>query len=125
MMFLRTPLVLVSLLLTLIGLGNVYTGRTKTAEYEELLANKRALPPEPSPRESSHLEPRLRSSLLRTLAPEEDPFAAARAKLDFYRVVHSGGRLLTLLGLFCFATGVIHFWYRQARAAGPAVPQRN
>lgn len=122
---LKTPLVLVGLLLTLIGLGNVYTGTTKAAEYEELLATRHAKPPEPREHESSRLEPRLRSSLLKNLAEEDDRFAAARAKLDFYRVVHGGGRLLTLLGLFSAISGVIHFWYRHTRASGPAALQRG
>jgi len=118
---LKTPLVIVGLLLTLIGLGNVYTGTTKAAEYEALLATGRATPPEPRKSDSPRLEPRLRNSLLKNLAEEDDRFAAARAKLDFYRVVHGGGRLLTLLGLFCAVSGVIHFWYRYSRASGPTL----
>jgi hypothetical protein len=63
-------------------------------------------------RGSSPISDRLFSILWRV----DKTLVGQRAKLDFYRVVYSGGRLLTLLGMFCVAAGVIHFWYRETRA---------
>lgn len=116
MKLLRTPLVLVGLLLVMIGFGNVYTGSTKTAEYEQRLETHE--PPVRAPRrnDNTKLEPHLRTTLLSSLAGQQDPQSAARAKLDFYRVVYGGGRLLTLLGMFCAVAGAIHYWYRESRA---------
>ena len=107
---LKTPLVIVGLLLTLIGLGNVYTGTTKAAEYEKLLATERATPPEPRKSDSPRLEPRLRNSLLKNLAEEDDRFAAARAKLDFDRVVHDPGQ-----GAHVFEVAFTHVGARRLR----------
>jgi hypothetical protein len=115
MKLLRAPLVIVGLLLTAIGFGNVYTGRTKTAEYEQLLSTH-TVESEPERRpQATKLEPHLRTTLLKSLSGRRDVFSVARAKLDFYRVVYSGGRLLMLLGTFCAIAGIIHFWYRETR----------
>lgn len=102
-------MVLVGLLLTLIGVGNVYTGYVKTAQYEVLLAAREAS----AAREQVFTEP-WRSPLLSHLRVEQSPTDAARAKLDFYRVVYTGGRLLTLIGMLCAAGGAVIFWHRQA-----------
>lgn len=115
MKLLRTPAVLIGLLLAMIGFGNVYTGSIKTAEYEELLATPASEPQPPRQDDAPKLEPHLRTTLLSSLAGQQDPNSAARAKLDFYRVVYSGGRLLTLAGLFCALAGAIHYWYRESR----------
>jgi hypothetical protein len=114
MSVLRAPLVLVGALLLLVGAGNLYTGGTKTAEYQQLLAAARPTAVPPHRRGgAARLEPRLRSSLLRSLSAPEDPLATARAKLDFYRVVHRGGRLMALAGVLCAIAGVLRARYRQ------------
>jgi hypothetical protein len=116
MALLRTPMVLVGLLLVLIGLGNTYTGFSKTAEYEQLLAaysSSEAQPVDGSVREDAGA---WRSPLLSRVEIEKTPSDAARSKLDFYRVVYTGGRLLLLAGMFCAVAGAVHFWYRQSRA---------
>ena len=116
MKLLRAPLVIVGMLLTVIGFGNIYTGSTKIAEYEQSLKVVR-IEDQPQRRsDATRLEPHLRSTLLDSLAGQQDPLSFQRAKLDFYRVVYSGGRLIILLGMFCVAAGVIHFWYRETRA---------
>ena len=117
MKLLRAPLVIIGLLLTVIGFGNIYTGRTKADEYALLLRTRSADDEGQRHTDAPRLEPRLRSTLLNSLAGPQDPLAATRAKLDFYSVVHSGGRLLTLMGMFCVVAGVIHFWYRETRGA--------
>jgi hypothetical protein len=114
MELLRTPLVVVGLLLTVIGFGNVYTGQNKTAEYEQLLAN-RTLSARQRSEAAAEGRGSLRSSLLTTFERDQVPSAAARSKLDFYRVVDTGGRLLTLLGAFCAIGGILLAWYRRTQ----------
>jgi hypothetical protein len=113
---LRTPLVLVGLLLGAIGFGNAYTGSRKIAEYEQLLAN-RAHSEMEHDRAVEGAEVRL--SLLDSFARAQVPSAAARSKLDFYRVVDTGGRLLSLLGVFCVVGGMIRARHR-ALGSSPA-----
>lgn len=115
MTLLRTPMVLVGLLLSLIGAGNIYTGYTKTAEYERLLEVRTSSPSPQARQDRGAAGSAWRSPLLSRIDLDETPSAAARSKLDFYRVVYSGGRLLALLGIFCALTGAIVFWYRQTR----------
>lgn len=110
---LRNPLLPVGVLLVLLGVGNWYTGHGKTLEHEQLLAA--AEPPAPSQQfdEFRELDAHTNATLLSTLQGGSDESATIRAKLDFYQVVQSGGRMLILLGLFSAAAGMIHSWYRQ------------
>jgi hypothetical protein len=54
--------------------------------------------------------------LLKTLNRRRDPLAFVHDKLDFYEVVHVGGRLLVLLGMFLTAAGFVH---RQRQQQSP------
>jgi hypothetical protein len=109
---LRHPLLPVGLLLVLLGFGNWYTGKDKGAEYEELLAaGKLPSPAEPF-EEFRELDAHTSATLLRSLQRGSDESALVNAKLDFYKVVQSGGRILILVGLFCAAAGLVRS-YRQ------------
>jgi hypothetical protein len=110
---LRSPLLPVGVLLIIIGLGNWYTGVDKGTEYEQLLAAGN-LPTLVDDYEDFHqLSARTTATLLAPLQRGSDEYTLANAKLDFYRVVQSGGRMLVLLGLFCSAAGVIRSWQRR------------
>jgi len=118
---LRNPLVPAGILLLVIGLGNWYTGLDKTAEHEAMLAAEGAAPPLQQFYEFDNLTARTNTSLLRAFQRGGDPLSLIHAKLDFYRVVEAGGRMLILLGLFSVGAGLIHGWYQQ-RLVRP-VPQ--
>ena len=119
---LRNPLMLVGLILIVIGFGNWYTGVDKGAEYERLLATWSLPTPVDDYEDFEHLNARTATTLLDPLQRGSDEYTLANAKLDFYKVVQSGGRLLILLGLFCSAAGAVRSWQRrrlEERGAGP------
>jgi len=122
MAVLRYPLVPIGLVLVLIGLGNWYTGFDKTREHEELLAARTVTAADGNFEEFPELTARTNATLLRTLQRGSDGVSLINAKLDFYKVVQSGGRVLMMLGLFFTAAGLIHTWYRQRAAERDVVP---
>ena len=109
---LRHPLLPVGVLLVLLGFGNWYIGKDKAGEYEELLATGKLPSPVEAFDEFHELDARTSATLLRSLQRGSDESALVNAKLDFYKVVQSGGRILVLVGLFCAAAGVVRS-YRQ------------
>jgi uncharacterized membrane protein len=110
---LRSPLILVGGALIIIGAGNWYTGVDKGAEYERLLAAGNLPTPVDDYEDFHHLTARTAATLLAPLQRGSDEYTLANAKLDFYKVVQSGGRLLMLLGLFCSVAGLMHPWQRR------------
>ena len=122
---LRNPLILVGVLLIIIGFGNWYTGVDKGAEYERLLAAGNLPAALDDYDDFHHLTARTTATLLGPLQRGSDEYTLANAKLDFYKVVQSGGRMLALLGLFCSAAGVIRSWQRRRVAERGPVPARH
>jgi hypothetical protein len=116
-------LIPIGLVLLLLGAGNWYTGLSKITEYERVVAAA-TLPAAGTADDFPELTARTRSTLLRALGPDGDEDSAVRAKLDFYRVVHSGGRIVTLLGLFCGAAGLTRSWFRQRPKGRPPLALR-
>jgi hypothetical protein len=119
---LRNPPMLVGVLLIIIGLGNWYTGVDKGAEYERLLATWSLPTPVDDYDGFSHLNAHTATTLLEPLQRGSDEYTLANAKLDFYKVVQSGGRLLILLGLFCSAAGAIRSWHGRRLGERGTVP---
>jgi hypothetical protein len=110
---LRDSLLPIGLLLIVIGFGNWYTGVDKGAEYERLLAAGNLPTSVDDYEDFRYLTARTTATLLGPLQRGSDEYTLANAKLDFYRVVQSGGRLLVILGLFCSAASVIRSWQRR------------
>ena len=109
---LRTTLVPVGFVLVLLGLGNWWTGHDKVAEHERLLAAGNIPARVEQFDEFPELTSRTNATLLHPLQAGDDARSVIKDKLDFYRVLLTGGRILVLLGLFISATGLIHSWYR-------------
>jgi hypothetical protein len=110
---LRNPLLPIGLLLVILGFGNWYTGRDKGAEYEELLATGDIAAPAVPFEEFRELNAHTTATLLTPLQRGSDQHTLVTTRLDFYKVVQSGGRILILLGLFCAAAGLTRSWYRE------------
>ena len=111
----RNPVLPIGIVLVVLGFGNWYTGRGKAHEYE-LLLDARHMPANVADfAEFPELTERTNATLLAPLQRGGDESDFVSAKLDFYRVVQSGGRIIMLAGLFCAAAGLIHAWYRQRR----------
>ena len=109
----RHPLLPVGVLLVVLGAGNCYAARGKIVEYERLLETD-SLPGSIEHLDDfRELDPHTSATVLNPLQRGSDEHSLVGAKLDFYKVVQSGGRMLTLLGLFCIAAALIRVWYRQ------------
>lgn len=122
---LRSPLVFVGAALIIIGAGNWYTGVDKGAEYERLLAAGNLPTAVDDYEDFHHLTARTAATLLAPLQRGSDEYTLANAKLDFYKVAQSGGRMLMLLGLFCSAAGVIRSWQRRRGVERDELPARQ
>jgi len=112
----RNPLGPVGLVLVVLGLGNWYTGLDKSREYEHLLAAGTVSTATVRFEDFDELSARTNASLLSALQKGNDEYTFVNGKLDFYKVVQSGGRLLVLIGLFAAAAAFIHTRYRQREA---------
>ncbi len=110
----RNPFFPVGLFLVLLGLGNWYAGRDKCVEYEQLLAAGRLPAPAQQFADFPELNAHTTATLLQPLQRGNDAQMLAGTRLDFYRVVRSGGRMLILAGLFCAAAGLIHSYRQRA-----------
>jgi len=117
-------LIPIGLVLLLLGVGNWYTGISKITEYERVVAAATLPPAGGTAEDFPELTARTRTTLLRALGPAGDEDTAVRAKLDFYRVVHSGGRIVTLLGLCVGAAGLIRSRVRQRPKGRPPLALR-
>lgn len=122
---LRNPLLPVGLLLVVLGFGNWYTGLRKSVEYERLVVAGKLPAPMEDVDEFRELNADTNATLLRTLQRGSVESTIAYAKLDFYKVVQSGGRMFVLLGFFAAAAGLIHSWYRQRIAERGMAPKRS
>jgi hypothetical protein len=92
----KDMLLVAGVVLILFGIGNWVTGALRTQPPAEYLR--------------SHPGPRLRSDnlkaeLLEAPDNEREPRDVARAKLEFYQLVQSGGRFMVLLGCLCLLGG--------------------
>ena len=108
----RSPLLPVGVLLIILGIGNWYTGRDKTAEHERLLVEDTLAAPVAEFSDFPELDAHTTETLLMRLQRGSDKHSLISTKLDFYKVVQSGGGILILLGLFCTAAGLVRAWYR-------------
>jgi hypothetical protein len=83
-------------LLVLFGVGNWVTGAVRTRPYAAYLELH------PGPRLPSQ---GLKADLLEPPDEERQERDVARAKLEFYQVVQSGGRFMVVLGSICLLGG--------------------
>jgi len=93
----RRPLVLIGLLLLTVGTPEVIIGHTKARSYRVMLET---LPPAPRYVDPTQLYPK------RTAADERR--AVVEAKVGYYELLRSAGRVLVLLGFASAVIGVLH-----------------
>ncbi|TMB23560.1 MAG: hypothetical protein E6J59_01685 [Deltaproteobacteria bacterium] len=101
----RSGLVLAGLLLLAVGSGNVVAGRTKIAQYDEVL---RTATPARAPADPAALFP--------PASEGDERQELALAKLAFYQLLLRVGRLLCLLGALLLLFGVLRLGVRAPRA---------
>jgi hypothetical protein len=101
----RSGLVLAGLLLLAVGLGDAVAGRTKIAQYEELLQTTAVPVP---------LDP---TALFPTASEGQERRGVARAKLAFYHLLLVAGQALSGAGLILVAVGALRVRQAAVRAA--------
>jgi hypothetical protein len=104
----RSGLVLAGLLLLGVGIGDTIAGRSKIAQYEELVRTTAA-----------SVAPRDPAALFPTASEGSERHELARAKLAFYQLLLTAGQLLSAVGFALLALGVLRV-LRQA----PSRPSR-
>ena len=100
----RSPLVLGGLLLLMVGVADLMVGYRKVVQYRQEL---RALPAPPSP-DPAELFPKL------SAADEREDIL--RAKLGYYGMLSTTGRILALLGAGAMAAGYLRFRMLRSRS---------
>jgi hypothetical protein len=99
---LRSGLVVAGLLLLGVGIGDSIAGRTKIAQYQELLRTTAAAPADPA-------------ALFPTASEGQQRHQLAQAKLAFYQLLLTAGQLISALGFVLLAIGVLRLRLRAAR----------
>jgi len=89
-------LLVTGVLLILFGIGNWATGAVRTRPYAKYLRAH------PGPALQSQ---NLKADLLQAPDNEREERDVARAKLEFYQLVQSGGRFMVWLGCLCLLGG--------------------
>src|SRR3989442_8815905 len=102
----RSALVMAGLLLLAVGVGDVIAGWTKIGQYRELV------------RATASIERPDPAALFPTANEGQERHAVAVAKLAFYQLVVTTGRMLAAFGFALMAAGVLHVRIRTLRAAG-------
>lgn len=106
----RSHLFVAGIALITLGLGNYLAADSKVDHYQELIAT---------------IAPQVQTVPSLLLREGGRPFPTeawerweiARAKLDFYHIVLSGGRLMTSIGLVCTVLALIRLRRQRVRAA--------
>lgn len=95
----RSPIFLAGVLLLVLGIGNWSVSRSKINEFVER-ARTTAPPQSITPLEEyPELTHRTNAALLARLHRGSGEYSFLDAKIDFYEIVESGGRVLALIGL--------------------------
>ena len=97
------------LALVVLGLGNWLVGAIRAKPYEEYLRSN------PGPETSSES---LKNALLEPPDDAREERSISRAKLEFYELVRTGGRLMVVLG----SLGVLAGLLRPERAVSASPP---
>lgn len=106
----KSRLLVVGATLIVLGLGNYLTAYSKVAHYQKQVSELTPYIPQPRPflmREEGKPFP----------SETWERWEIARAKLDYYHVVLSGGRLMLSVGMVCSVIALILLRRRRARAA--------
>ena len=120
----RYPTIPVGIVLVILGLGNWIASHSKVVEYEQR-ARESASVEDPAPTGAfSRLTPRTSATLLDRLQPHFGDYGVAAARRDFYAVVQSGGRLITIVGMLLVSLGLLQWWrvHRLQRMPPPSAP---
>ena len=94
-----TPALPVGLALLSLGIGNWVISHGKIVEYTQHARPSNTIVAPPSLSEFPELSPRTNATLLERLHRRGSDYTDVDAKIEFYTVVESGGRVLTFIGM--------------------------
>jgi hypothetical protein len=120
--FWRHPALPVGIVLLVLGLGNAIASHSKLVEYERRASGPAPLE-RPMPDGFQRLTARTNATLLDRLHRRRSDYGTVDAKRDFYRVVHSGGRMIAVFGLLLIGVSFLQRW-RERRLARVASRRR-
>ena len=106
----RNGWVVAGVLLLAIGLGDLVVGRTKLAQYHEVLEQMPAV------------RPRDRAVLFPKATEADEQRNVARAKLGYYNILFLAGQVLTLGGLVLVVIGLVRL---RLTTNFPLIPARS
>jgi hypothetical protein len=119
----RHPGLPVGVLLVILGLGNWVVSRSKLFEYGHRIASTETVERVGSLADYPELTPRTNATLLERLHRGAPDYDFTAAKLDFYTVVQSGGRVLTSIGVLVAGVALLRGWRdRRLGSAGLGSP---
>jgi hypothetical protein len=108
---LRSGLVLAGLLLLGVGVGDLFAGHSKRAQYEELRDT------------TAPVGQRDPAALFPTASESEERHELAKAKVGFYELLITFGQLLSATGFALIALGVLRLRMRTIRGVPETVPR--
>lgn len=118
---LRHPLLAIGVMLFILGAGNWVVSRNKLEEHMQRADSRSAIDIHQDLSEFPELTPEMNVALLERLHRGAGRYTFQAAKLDFYRVIHRGGRFLAVLGLVLIGFAVRQSWLSQ-RQTTPRTP---
>ena len=113
----RNPALAVGFVLLVLGVGNWLVSASKIAEYTPRASVSSDEDSVVSLEEFPELSARTNRPLLQRLDRGDADYSVADAKLDFYRVVESGGRLLSVAGMLLLTGALARGWIRSVPRA--------
>lgn len=123
--FWRYPALPIGVVLLVLGLGNWLASRDKVIEYARRAELAVPVQRTESLDEFTRLSPRTNATVLDRLHRGFD-YGSADAKRDFYMIVQSGGRFLTVAGLLSIGIGMLGRWRsRRVTPSGSRRPLRE
>jgi hypothetical protein len=98
-----------------LGVGNWAVGAVETAKYQALLQKTTQTGLEETYRSFQELDHRKNEEVLRRINEDRERYNAARVKLNFFYVVHTGGRVLFLVGALLSFVALIRLIRKDAQ----------
>src|SRR5215470_8111654 len=117
----RSPVLAVGVVLFVLGLGNWLVSRNKIIEYNQRIDADTTIKRMGNLDEYPRLTAQTNATLLGRLHRGFADYTYRSAKLDFYQVVNSGGRFLSLAGILLISVTLVRSWLeRRARLVSPS-----
>lgn len=110
--FWRHPALPIGVVLLILGAGNWIASSDKVVEYARRAELSVPIEADDSLDEFLMLTPRTNATVLDRLHRRVD-YGSADAKRDFYMIVQSGGRFITVAGLLSIGLGLLGRWRRR------------